>query len=250
MLVECAAMVRSDAAVAADHWIHAVSSRLHSLSANYSVGVTASFAEHLSDEETDSLFATVDAAAAFVSKGGVMPAIRAEGATVGLSVNDGVSITGPSENVDHAAKLRSLLIEKAEQTHGSVPTWLCVHSLDGLFWGAEWARVALDTKLRALSEIVTDSLVSYPHVAGAVISNGAGLVDIRQGTNEAMLNTGATAVQQPVPPLKHREGYVIPTTADALGTSFFTSAYRGESSWFDWALAREDLPSTKAIFAP
>jgi hypothetical protein len=250
LLIECAAMVRSDAAVAADQWMQTVTDRLRPLNGNLSVGVVASFSEHLSDEETTSFLATVNAAALFVSRGGVMPPLRARGATVELQADGGVySITGPSESIDHAAKLRSLLAEKAEQTHGKTPAWICVHSLAGLFWGTDWARRPIEAKLQALSDIVTEALASHPHVVGAAISNGAALVDMRTGRDEATLDTGSMAVQQPVPPIKHREVYVVPTLTDAPGLSFLTSAYRDERSWLDWALARQDLPSVDAIFA-
>lgn len=125
-----------------------------------------------------------------------------------------------------------------------------MYSLDGLFWSREWTAASVSTKLEALANQMHPVFAAKAHLAGVVVTNGAALVDLRQDEERAAKETGAVALRQPVPPVKHREVYVLPAAAaSATATSFWTTAYGDEPTWLDWALTRERLPKLAEVFA-
>lgn len=252
VLIECAAMGRADTAVEDDGWMQRVANDLRLLNVNPGVGITATFTERLDDDATVALLEHVRRASAFVAAGGTAPAHRVEGAVVELHADrDRYEISGPPQKTDHGKKLQRLVRAKGGQTSGELPAWICIHSLDALFWGDEWNATPLPRKLDAFADLFAQALTDYPHVAGVVISNGLSLVDSRRDNEQANLSSGAYAVRQPVPPIRHREAYVVPVgeAPTTAGVDFFATSYESEPDWLPWALSANGLPTPVAIFA-
>jgi hypothetical protein len=246
--VETAVMLRSDEAVSSAYWMDRINYSLMDISSKHDVGFTASFARELSEDETEELMATVSAAASFVARGGAIPAIETLNVTIEVHPDNSVyKITGPRHEVDSGAKLESLLADKAVQTRGPLPTWICIHSLEGLFLIREWNAASASAKLSALAERIQPTLENEPHVAGVVISNGAAYYDIRQDGDEAESPDG-TAIRQPIPPFKHREVFVVNSPHARSAHLFWAHAYRSEPTWLSWALDLVGLPGISEIF--
>lgn len=162
----------------------------------------------------------------------------------------GRPLSGPTSRKDGWRKPRSRLLKKADQALSSGATWLRCDIRTGLWQFTELRKLSLADRATQLGMAVRQTLASYSHIDGVVLSCGSLQA---QGRFEDETATGASnelALRRPIFPLRVREAVVIPlTTAGMANIGLWHAIYDNEPRWFAWALATAGLPTSEAIYA-
>lgn len=250
VLAEVAVIRRPDEMVNAGQWFDRVSHEILGIELSRGVSVDAEFDAVLADEQTEALLASLDAAAGFVSKGGVVPPIVQSGVRVTVSRSkENRRVRGPSTTWDSGARLDQTILSKARQMRDAHRVWIVIHLVDGIFYSEPWIKATVLQKLEALTARIRPLIEPHRAVEGVVVENGAIFVDLRQDDEPAEYE-GAYGLRHSLPPVRHRELMVIPRAPNVPSVQFWRDAYRNEPRWLDWALERFGLPTPEAIFAP
>lgn len=144
-------------------------------------------------------------------------------------------IAGPDILEDGWTKLSNRLIEKAQQSHGTMGVWVWICDGGGLWQFTPWAQLSMSSKLEQLAPLVRDVLVGFPHVLGAVVTSGEHWPVSSHSTAEERTEDGV-AIRSSLSFGRVRETLVIHSNrAASLATAQQLALwYLTESSFTNW----------------
>jgi hypothetical protein len=162
----------------------------------------------------------------------------------------GRPLSGPTSRKDGWRKPRSRLLKKADQALSSGATWLRCDIRTGLWQFTELRKLSLGDRATQLGKAVRQTLASYSHIDGVLLSCGSLQAQGRFEGETAMGASNELALRRPIFPLRVREAVIVPMTAAGMADiELWHAIYDNEPRWFAWALATAGLPTPEAIYA-
>jgi hypothetical protein len=162
------------------------------------------------------------------------------------------SFTGPLTVSDPIKRLIARITDKAVQTSGGPPAWIRLDELGGLFNLTPWSQRPIEQQLGELHGALIDTIRSFPHVRGLVLSDGTYpyAVDVRDDTcwrKGYPPLAGPVALVRQLPMRRSRRTFVLPSDLNRilLPSDLELSPahwHDAEASWLDWALAEAGWP--------
>lgn len=170
------------------------------------------------------------------------------------------SYDGPVVAEDAWARFAVRLLEKAEQTRGGPRSWIRIDEVGGLILLTPVVYLEPHEQLRALQYNLESTLSDYPHVAGVLISLGAGPNWAGTAPQFTFLSNpdegwrSATVIERILPGARRRRSFAIPLHSNRLlmppGAELpIARWYAEESTWLEWALEQLGKPPLREIVA-
>jgi hypothetical protein len=137
-------------------------------------------------------------------------------------------------------RLIALLRDKNRQAEGSViPIWVRVDESAGLWQITRFKGMTLAQTLDFFTNFIQEALVSFPHLAGIILSPGVLWVGNTPSDSlvERVEQNGGIALRCPIPVYHIRETIIVPQAGvPDIDTKVFADWYANENTWLDWAL--------------
>ena len=246
-LVETTALFRSMSDRQATMYEDMFRMALRAIEVRHQVHCLAYLEDHLDKPATDRWLADVESAARLVSDIGGLQVVTSDAVHVVVQnlapPVDSITFSGVARSGDGWRRLGRALRAKAHQSTGTVPVWLRVDVLDGLFQFTDWSRMPWLERVTALVQAVRHELGDVQHLAGVVVSCGPaaclGAVDPDEEAVTANCDVG-TGMRRLIAPHLVRETVVLPLDATAQAQAW-VNAYDGEPSWLAEDLRRFKL---------
>ena len=214
----------------------------------HGVQCSGTVSEVLDEHDSAELLDEIKVRARLVAADMVAPPLRIHGAELTVSrAGEGTGLRGPQIGGNGWPRIAARLKEKAEQTMGAREVWLRFDVRQGIWQFTPWSQEDLVTKGEQLAAVVIETLSTYGHVDGVVMSSGSLLAQGQFDAEEHASAWGVVGLRRLIDPLRVREAFVIPlrdTATSQQAVEVWREFYGAEPTWLDWALNEFGLPST------
>ncbi|MER7209967.1 hypothetical protein ABT340_23160 [Streptosporangium sp. NPDC000239] len=212
--------------------------------------------QHVDETVTADWVEAIEAAAAEVRDARETHTVVSDVGKVKLQVNaappETVTFRGALRERDIGRRLCHTVRVKALQSLGSVPTWLRVDALDGVFQFTEWARMPGTERVALLHDVLQPVISVAPHLHGVICSSGLavsiGATD--RIVEEVTVETSNGAMlRRLLGPHLAREMVIVSLQPEADSMAHaWAAAYANEPSWLDEDLTAVGLPPLEAFW--
>ncbi len=255
LLVETTAMWNSDREREADAFFLSMSRKVQDLAQQHAVLISGSLGDPLPPEiETQWLHEIEIAMRATAQDGVIRPVPGPAGGWLEVSKESTVSGTGNLEGAlvetDVGSRLILRLKAKDKQAAGGGPVWVRLDEYAGLWQFTRLQRMTLQEKLDSLAPYLQEALVSFPHLAGVILSPA--VLWAGNAPPEALSGwierDGGTALRCTLLGHRVRESIIMAQAGlPDVGLGTFADWYMHEATWLDWALEQLHHPPFDAL---
>jgi hypothetical protein len=216
---------------------------------------TQLFAE-MSDEETRDWLTRVEEAAREVAQGGDPRTVEASSARslVGPrgATTSNTIFEGPPIEVNSWPRILMKLLGKTVQTESQLETWIRLDLMNGTWQLTPWAATPLPEKLALFQHAIGEAMQDPPpHLAGVIITNGAGYGPPELTDESSAAESGSSCLRRRLWPFRVRETLILPLRSGAAAsTDLLRRAYAAEPAWLDQTLTATGLEPVGGLWSP
>lgn len=220
----------------------------------HGVHISGILGDLLSAEAERQWLGEVEATASATAQDGVTRLVQSsKGGRVEISKGTEISGVGNLEGVavvtDVGHRLMRVLNEKNQQVEGAGPIWVRLDEHAGL-WQFPLQGMTLQEKLDSLASYLQGTLVSFPNLAGVILSPA--VLWAGNASSEALgtriENNEGIALRCPIPGYRVRESIIVARAGVSdIGSRIFADWYAQEATWLDWALKQLEHPPFEAL---
>jgi hypothetical protein len=260
LLVETTSMRMSDSELKALAFYQRLSQQLMNLEWQHDVRIAGFLGWSRKEEEMKRWLQDIEVAAHATGQDGTTRQVV--GPNEGLltifrpteaTMHEAWEISSPTVEARILDRLVARLQEKNEQAEGStIPVWVRLDEYAGLWQGTRLQGMSLEELLTILSPFLQEKLVSYPALAGVILTPAVlwnGGVPLQEQRLQFEFRD-SRAVRSPIPGNRVRETIIVPQSSLPQATQdvqMFADWYAHEDSWLDWALQQAGYPRFDAL---